>query len=307
MKSTILIIDDSRVARRAIMEAFRESALFSVYLEASSGREGLLLLGDRAVDVVLCDLEMQDMDGWKVLQRMQARAEWQDIPVILLTGHQEQEEKVLGLERGASDFIFKPFDPEELVARVKVQLKVKTLQDNLKKNNRLLLELSNTDPLTGLCNRRCLMQILDKELERSERSKIPLSLAMVDIDFFKRVNDTYGHQLGDTVLIAVAELLKGHLRQYDVAARFGGEEFALVFPDTLPDQALQVAERIRAAAMDLSFPGPLQEVRLSLSLGISAFPHQRVRSVEGLIREADRALYGAKRGGRNRVKLMPGL
>nr|WP_291316764.1 GGDEF domain-containing protein [Desulfuromonas sp.] len=192
------------------------------------------------------------------------------------------------------------------MARVKVQLKIKSLQDKLKKSNQLLLELSNTDPLTRLHNRRSLMQTLRREFQRSRRIDTPLSLVMADIDHFKKVNDTYGHQQGDSVLVALGDLFNEKLRPYDLAARFGGEEFALVLPETDLANAQQVAERIREAAARLTFPGPLKELRLTISLGVATFPSGNIQSEDDLIREADYALYNAKRGGRNRVEPLPG-
>jgi len=301
MQTSVLVIDDSAVARRLILDTLREIRLFSTYHEAASGIEGFELLRREPIDVVLCDLEMPGIDGFGLLDLMKGREELRDIPVIMLTGEEAQDRKIEGLERGASDYVTKPFDPAELVARVKVQLKVKSLQDHLKQSNRLLEELANTDPLTGLCNRRCLMGVMEREIKRSERTDLPISLVMVDIDFFKRVNDTYGHQMGDEVLVAVSALLQKHLREYDQAARFGGEEFAVVLPATQLHHATQAAERMRAAAGTLTFEGELHDLRLTFSCGVATYPHPRVHSLDELIRTADDALYQAKREGRNRV------
>jgi len=188
-----------------------------------------------------------------------------------------------------------------LIARVKVQLKIKQLQDHLREQNKKLEELSNTDPLTQLANRRFLMQTLEKEFRRSVRSKQPLALIMADIDHFKRINDTCGHQQGDVVLKAVAEALTDELREYDLAARFGGEEFALLLPDTELFQAKVAAERIRKRVALLEFEGCLKEIGLTISLGVAAGPRQDIREIDDLVRLADDALYAAKREGRNRV------
>ena len=304
METSILIIDDSKSARQQIINILKKTTLFKFFYEAGDGIEGFKMLLSRPTDVIICDLEMPAMDGFKFLSLMNTREETRDIPVILVTGREDQEAKIQGLEHGASDYVTKPFDPGELVARVKVQLKIKSLQDSLKKNNELLLNLSNTDPLTQLFNRRYLTEALEKELMRSARTNSPLALVMLDIDHFKQVNDSYGHQKGDRVLITLADLLRRHLRQYDVAARFGGEEFALILPDTQLPQALEVAERLRAATEDLSFPGNLQDLSLSISLGAAVFPCGNIKTVDDLIREADYALYSAKRAGRNRVEAM---
>lgn len=301
MGHAVLIIDDSTTLRQQVRAFLNDARLFDVYFEASNGIEGFKMLLSNPVDVVLCDLEMPGMDGLKFLGLLAARHELRDIPVIMLTGREEKEQKVKGLEQGASDYITKPFDAGELVARVKVQLKIKTLQDHLKEQNRKLEELSNTDPLTQLANRRFLMKALEKEFHRSQRNGNALALVMADIDHFKKINDSYGHQEGDVVLKAVAGAIAEDLREYDLAARFGGEEFALVLPETALTKAIHVAERVREKVARLALAGPLRGQQVTISLGVVAHPHKQVKTVDDLIRMADDALYGAKREGRNRV------
>ncbi|BCR05936.1 diguanylate cyclase response regulator [Desulfuromonas versatilis] len=307
MDPSILIIDDSHAVRQQILDILRKTSLFNSFHEAGSVIDGFKIALNNPVDVILCDLEMPGMDGFKFLNMVNTRGELRDIPVIMVTGREDQETKIKGLEQGASDYVTKPFDPAELVARIKVQLKIKTLQDSLKESNQALLELSNTDPLTRLSNRRCLMEALEREYKRSERSKSPLSLIMLDIDHFKKVNDSYGHQEGDVVLVALADMLRHHLREYDMAARFGGEEFALVLPDTDMPRAVQVAERLRESAGEMTFSGILRNLKLTISLGVACYPRgNRIKSVDDLIRLADYALYNAKGAGRDRVEVMEG-
>jgi diguanylate cyclase (GGDEF)-like protein len=302
--ATILIIDDSPNVRSQIVRTLREYGLFSDYLEADDGLKGFKSLMERPADLVLCDLEMPVMDGFKFLAMVQSRPELQDIPVIMLTGRGDRELKIRGLEQGASDYVTKPFDTGELVARVKVQLKIKSLQDELKRSNELLREMSITDPLTKLRNRRYLMEVLEQEIQRSARTRSPLSVIILDIDHFKKVNDTYGHQLGDEVLAVVGSLVGQTLRTYDVAARYGGEEFFLVLPDTPLREARAVAERIRRDVEMLSFTDRLRSLHVTVSLGVAVFPSERATSQEALFREADKALYRAKQGGRNRTEAM---
>ncbi|TYO96365.1 response regulator receiver modulated diguanylate cyclase [Geothermobacter ehrlichii] len=303
MPSSILIIDDSPQARQQVIEILQPKSLFNFFYEAGDGIEGFKTALNRKVDIVLCDLEMPGMDGFKFLQMMNSREELADIPVIMVTGREDTETKVRGLEQGASDYVTKPYDPAELIARVKVQIKIKSLQDKLKRSNQMLLELSLTDPLTGLNNRRYMMEVLDREFERSQRSGASLCLVMIDIDHFKRVNDTYGHQKGDVVLRGLADLLRKHLRQYDTAARFGGEEFALILPETDLGEAALVAERLRRATEKLTFT-QIPGLQVSASLGVACYPMQGIDVPDDLIREADYALYNAKRLGRNRVEVM---
>jgi len=304
MVPSILVIDDSKTARRQVIEILSRNALFQNYFEAADGVEGFKLTLNNKVDLILCDVEMPGMDGFKFLQMLSGREESHDIPVIMVTGREDAEAKIRGLEQGASDYVTKPYDAGELLARVKVQLKIKSLQDKLKQSNQMLLELSHTDPLTSLNNRRSMMDALNKEFERSARKQTPLSLLILDIDHFKKINDNFGHQLGDTALQSLSTLLTGHLRQYDMAARFGGEEFVLILPDTTEAEATRAAERIRQEVETLIIDGFTDNFRLTVSIGVAAAPNKMMETPDDLIREADYALYNAKRSGRNRVERM---
>lgn len=302
MSNSILIIDDSATVREQILRILESFDLFSRYYEAEDGLDGFKKLLSSPVDIILCDLEMPRIDGFKFLSMLKARPDLQDIPVLILTGMGDRDRKIRGLEHGASDYITKPFDPEELVARVKVHLKIKNLQDDLKRSNELLLELSNTDHLTGLFNRRYMMGALEKELQRSIRKGGHLSFILLDIDHFKQVNDVYGHLQGDVVLQKVSLLLQKELRNYDCAARYGGEEFVAILPDSALKEAVFVAERIRLSIQDTRFTNELADLNLTVSLGVASFPMEGVTTVDAFIKLADDALYRAKNNGRNRVE-----
>lgn len=306
MAFSILVIDDSRVARQLIVDTLRESGLCETFYEAANGREGFEQLCAQPVDVVLCDLEMPGSDGFSFLALIGAREELRDIPVIMLTGHECSDKKVRGLEKGASDYVTKPFEAAELIARVKVQLKIKALQDSLRESNRQLERLSLTDHLTGLANRRHFTTTLEREFGHSQRTGVPLALVLLDIDHFKKINDTFGHQQGDEVLAALAGLLQRSLRPYDLAARYGGEEFALILPETGLPLACQVAARLREEVERLAFGGVLEKLRLTASFGVAGHPGGSVTSAERLFAAADAALYRAKQGGRNLVEVMAG-
>ncbi len=304
MSSCVLVIDDSAAIREQVLRTLKEVAVFDRYKEAKDGLEGFKTLIESKADLVICDVDMPRMDGFKFLQLVDARPELQGVPIIMLTGMMDFNSKIRGLEQGASDYLTKPFDSGELVARVKVQLKIKSLQDELKKANELLKRLTNIDHLTNLFNRRYLAEILDGEFFRARRKNEHLSLIIVDIDYFKTVNDTYGHQNGDVVLAAVASLAQSQLRVYDSAARYGGEEFVLVIPGTSLHGGVMVAERLRQAVLEYSFPSPMEDMTVTVSAGVATFPSPQIDSVDSLFRQADEALYRAKQNGRNRVETM---
>jgi len=304
MSASVLIIDDSYSIRSEIENILRARGLFSKFHHAENGLDGFKHLLSSHADVVLCDLEMPRINGFKFLAMVQARPELIGIPIILLTGINDQSSKIKGLEVGACDYITKPFDPEELVARVKVHLKIKQLQDELKKANELLLELSITDFLTGLYNRRYLMETLTRELLRVKRSQSVLSLIIIDIDYFKQVNDTFGHLHGDQVIRSVAQQISSQLRGYDIAARFGGEEFVVVLPDTDSDEALKAADRIRKAVEQMIFVCGTRDHSVTISAGVCSSAGNEELDIDALVKFADDALYKAKALGRNRIVIM---
>lgn len=306
MATSILIIDDSKTVRQEIVQLLTEVSLFDSYREATDGIDGLKLLLESKADLILCDVEMPRMDGFKFIAMMQTRDELKDIPVIMLTGRGDREMKIRGLDQGACDYVTKPFDPGELVARVKVQLKIKGLQDALKRSNELLLELSNTDPLTRIFNRRYFMGALEKEFLRAIRNRSPLTLALLDVDHFKKINDKYGHPQGDKVLVSLAAAVQGELRQYDIMARYGGEEFIVLLPETSAAEGIEVAERLRVRVENIVLQPPMEKQVVTVSLGVASYPAEGITSLYDLITETDAALYRAKAGGRNQVRGMIG-
>lgn len=304
MYNTVMVIDDSPNLRDQITGILKEAKLFKRFLEAGDGLEGFKSMLNDPADLVLCDVEMPRMDGLRFLTMMQSRDELKNIPVILLTGRGDRDMKIKGLEQGAVDYVTKPFDEGELLARVKVQMKIKSLQDELKRSNEMLKELSNTDYLTKLYNRRFLREVLEREFQRSVRKKEPLSLIIADIDHFKRINDTFGHHEGDQVIAQVGRYIGAMVRRYDTAVRYGGEEFVTVLPDTHQDQALQFADRLRLGVQQLAFAGSIKDLTITLSFGVATFPLGTIDCVDSLFRQADEALYRAKERGRNRVEAM---
>ncbi|MDX2052063.1 MAG: diguanylate cyclase [Polyangiaceae bacterium] len=304
LEHLVLIIDDSESMRKRVVTIIADAGVEAKTITAASGAEALAVMAENRVSLVLCDIEMPGLDGFHFLRLKRSRPEFADIPVIMLTVREDPRAKVQGLTEGASDYLTKPFFDEELVARVRVHLKLKTLQDELRNKNARLEEMSRTDALTDLSNRRHFVELLESELARSMRYAPPLSLLMVDIDNFKRVNDEFGHLVGDRALVHVAGALKSLLRKCDYAARYGGEEFALVLPQTDAAGALVVAERCRIAVEAMRFPMPWgrdEGPPITVSLGVASYPDPRIKSAEDLMRMADDALYASKRAGRNRV------
>lgn len=295
----VLIIDDSEPIRRHVVEFLQSMNVFERYFEAGDGISGLKVLIEDypQIDLVLCDLEMPGIDGFKFLDiKHKTKPEFDEIPVIMLTSRGEIEKRIMGLDLGASDYLVKPFDDGELLARVRVQLKIKHLQDQLRRNNLDLERLSNTDVLTSLYNRRHFMDLFEKEYERAARYDVPLAFVMIDIDFFKKINDKLGHQVGDQILCQVASILQRGLRTGDVVGRYGGEEFALLLPQTTLEGGIAAAERYRRLVESLK---PHPEASVTISLGVSWNRFAGIRSVDDLIRTADAALYAAKDQGRN--------
>jgi diguanylate cyclase (GGDEF)-like protein len=304
MSGNILIIDDSAAVRGQIVQTLRNAGIFDRYFEAQDGIEGFKTLVAVRVDLIICDLEMPRMDGFKFLSLLGSREHLRNIPVIMLTGREDQDLKIKGLEQGAVDYVTKPFDAGELVARIRVQQKIKALQDELRRSNEMLKELSNTDYLTHLYNRRFIMDALENEFQRTRRKGGHLSLIIADIDHFKRVNDIYGHQQGDVALVEVARVTKEKLRRYDIAARYGGEEFIFLLPEAAAEEAHVVAKRLREAVEGMTFVPPMGDMVLTISLGLATYPGKPMDSIDELVRAADAALYLAKERGRNRVEVI---
>ncbi len=298
---TLLIIDDSSVHRAQIARALEESRVFDQVIEAEDGLKGLKLLLEKSVDVVLCDMEMPGIDGEKLLRVKEATPAGSNVPFVFLTGSQDLDRRVRLLEEGAADLILKPFHPGELVARLRLHLKVKRLQDELRVKNETLARLSTTDVLTGLRTRRYTQEVLSIEFLRARRYGTALSLMMVDLDNFKDVNDTWGHPAGDAVLHGVASILLEELRATDVAGRYGGDELTVVLQSDI-DGARVLAERWREQLAEAEFDAGVEEpLKVQVSIGVASYD-TRMKSPDDLVAAADAALYRAKAAGRNRVE-----
>jgi two-component system, cell cycle response regulator len=301
---TILIIDDDESVVRRLSELLHERLVPINILTAGDGALGLRTLADETVDLVLCDLAMPSMDGMQLLDLKATEPELSDIPVLLMTATAPDAElRTRAFDAGALDFLVEPCDEAELVARVKANLKIRALAAELKRRNAQLEELVRVDPLTKIANRRYLDEVLAREFSRAARYQAPLAHMMVDIDHFKAINDAFGHQVGDQILVHVADVLASDSRTYDVVGRYGGEEFSILLPQTSLGPARAVAERHRLAIESCRAVTAHGLIGVTISLGVAAWPSVKVGCAQDLVRLSDTALYEAKHKGRNRVEL----
>ncbi len=302
MLRSILIVDDSASVRLELKALLEETGLFDMFYEASDGIKGFKMMLSHPPDIVICDLFMPNFDGFKFLKLKQARQEFDKIPVLIVTGRDDLNDKIHVLEEGAQDYVTKPFNPPELVARVKSHLRIKLLQDELISANEKLETLSNIDPLTSLYNRRYFMNAYEREFERAKRYERALSLLMVDLDHFKNINDTYGHLVGDKVLIIVSRILNTDLRKIDICARYGGEEFITMLPETDVKGALTVANRNISDMKEHDFSDICYNTKtITFSIGIACLPNNQISNADDLLKAVDDALYEAKGLGRNQI------
>ncbi len=300
MPFRVLIVDDSEAVRSEIKTHLQ--SLDIEIVEAQNGVEALKVFTSEPADVVLCDVQMPVMDGFQFLRMLRSNQNYESTAVIMLTGRDDPQEKVFGLENGATDYVTKPFVAGELAARVKVQLKLKSLQDDLRKMGEKFRELSITDHLTGLHNRRHFSELGELEVRRSHRYKLKCSALMLDIDHFKRVNDTHGHHVGDMVLVDFAQTIRSAFRVTDFVARFGGEEFVLLLPQTAIQEAKVAGEKLRKTLKRTALGG-LSAGEVTCSIGIAEYPTDKIDGLTALLARADQALYRAKASGRDRVVL----
>lgn len=279
----VMVVDDDPSIRRLTRKLLEDDG-FQV-IESTSGNDALQKIVDADWHILLLDLNLGDLDGTILCQKVKADERFAGRHVIILSADADPLKKVALLDLGADDYVSKPFHPAELVARVRAGGRFVELQ-------RKLVALNSEDGLTHLFNHKYFQEQLALEYESSARYARPLSIAMIDVDFFKEVNDSQGHAMGDRVLETIARVLLAETRLSDVAARYGGDEFALILRETKLDDAIRCANRILAA---------VRRFGVTVSIGLAALPHRRIRSARQLLEYADRALYRAKRNGKDRV------
>lgn len=292
----VAIIDDSKESAAVAQARLAKEGLEMLW--ADSGRAGLELVRREKPDLVLLDIDMPDMSGFDVCRALKQDAELCMTPVIFLTGSDDTDSKIRGLDLGAVDYVTKPFNAFELRARVRAAIRTKRLQD-------LLMAYSHIDPLTELFNRRALMERLHQEWARYERHGAPLSIILADLDHFKTVNDRFGHSVGDRLLQEVAKVFAEGCRKSDTPARQGGEEFAILVPEEDARGAADLAERFRKKVAEVRVDADGTTVQTTASFGVA--DATGLSCVADFLDRADDALYRAKANGRNRTEIqLPG-
>ncbi|MCF8144352.1 MAG: diguanylate cyclase [Deltaproteobacteria bacterium] len=307
----ILIVEDDPVSRR-LLEMTLSKAGYEV-VSAKDGEEALACFNAQFFPIVFTDWMMPEMDGLQLCRSIREEVSAGYVFIFLLTARDSREDMLAGLEAGADDYLTKPFDRSELFARLKTAVRILNLEKSLKDANDAIRMLSITDTMTGCYNRTYMDAHLPHELQRARRYGHPISVLMVDIDHFKGVNDTYGHQAGDEVLKAFVQTMGRSIRsRVDWIARYGGEEFIVVLPETDFDKAQVLAERLRAKVSKQIVFHKEEAIRITASFGVTGLaPGQGVTgfppdiSHEAMIRVADKCLYAAKEAGRNKVIASP--
>ena len=296
----ILIVDDHE-DNVELLRARLEARGYTT-VSARDGQEALdVATKPPYPDLILLDVMMPHVDGIEVARRVKADKSLPFMPIIMQTALDSTEHTVEGLDAGADDYITKPINFAVLEARVRTQLRIKTLVEEVQRQKEELERISRTDGLTQLDNRRHLEERLEEQFEHARRLHEQFAVVMCDLDKFKSVNDTYGHQAGDEVLRQCAAILRHEAREIDRVGRYGGEEFMLVLPGTQLDSAVTFAERVRKAVEAHTFTFAGGTLRRTMSLGVAGWPHPKLADCDSLVKAADDALYVAKETGRNRV------
>ena len=293
----VLIVEDSLVVRASLRS--RLQSLGCEVIEAEEGAGALVAARETLPDVVLLDVELPGLDGYAVLEQLKQDEQLAAIPVVFLTGRTSADELVRALSLGAHDYLRKPFEEAELIARVQAALRVKGLQDQLRLRVGELAEAARIDSLTGLYNRRHLDELLAAAASHARRHQHTLGVVLADIDHFKQINDGLGHAAGDLVIVDLAERLKRAVRAEDSVGRWGGEEFLVLVPETSLEGTQILAERLRlvAAAEPFMLSGE-QRLDVTISVGCTT---SHGDEPDAVLARVDRAMYAAKTAGRNRV------
>lgn len=296
-----LLIAEDDLTSQILLEKLTRQWGYEPIIAEDGEKAWQILKQENAPKLLLIDWEMPRLNGIALCQRIRRQDNENPPYIILLTSRNTVSDIVVGLDVGANDYITKPFDSIELCARVQVGQRMLGLQQELIQAKEKLLYQANHDGLTGLLNRKAIIETLNVELARAIRQQLPLCIALIDIDLFKQINDNYGHLAGDIVLREVTDLISSELRPYDFAGRYGGEEFLLVL-NASESMAAKLLDRIRQLIQDTIFRYAQNNIEITISTGYAIFePVNDLRDDQALIDAADKALYSAKENGRNKV------
>jgi diguanylate cyclase (GGDEF)-like protein len=294
----IFLAEDDRTSR-SILTAVLKKWGYDPVVAADGAAAWEILRRPDAPRLVLLDWNMPEMDGLEVCRRVRKEESSNPAYVIMLTGKGEKSDIVQGLDAGANDYICKPYDNDELMARIRVGKRMVELQAALVEARDTMAHQALHDALTGIFNRRAILETLEREISRARREGGTVSIGMLDIDHFKKINDTHGHQVGDEVLIGFVRTVQRSLREYDVTGRYGGEEFLIIAPVLKGEPFAGVYERVRSKVAATVFETTAGPVSITVSIGTVA--GSGASPIDGMLRKADDALYRAKAEGRNRV------
>ena len=290
---TVMVIED-HPDQRELLEIVLQKEGYRV-VPAANGVEALAKLEREPAEVILSDVMMPKMDGFELMQKLRGNPSFKNVYIILITARIQERDRVHGLDLGADDYITKPFSFSELLARVRVGSRVVQYQQHLEHQ-------ALVDSLTGLFNRGAFERKMEEEFERAQRYHHPLSMLLLDVDNFKVVNDTYGHHWGDEVLKKIADLLKSKTRRSDYPARFGGEEFVLILPETDLENALSVEAKVHAEIKAATLGTKSRSFSITVSAGVSSTCNKQYSNWQELLEDADQALYLAKSRGKDRAE-----
>jgi len=303
--SYILVVDDDEDIR-SLFKFLLENEGYEV-VTAPSCKDCFEIIRKNKPGLIILDILLPGEDGIEILKKLRGNPQFASIPVILISALRDTDHIVRGLQAGANDYVTKPINGPILLARIETHLKLGSLVNRLKRQKDILSKMAALDELTGIYNRRFLFDILTSEIERKTRYKRSLSLLMMDIDHFKRVNDKHGHPVGDKTLQRFVDLVGTSLRSNDVFCRYGGEEFCAILPETDTTQAEKVAKRIQSSIEETSITISGIQIYLTVSIGVVTSGPDHEQSAWEIIEHSDKALYMAKRNGRNCVEVYNAL